>query len=125
MSRGVLVRFALDLLRSCFAKISHFPSLFIEDAELSDIKLKIYKDRFPTSYFLSIGPKSIRRDGKEIFDPYINSALDELVLKNIEVNGEILSSENTEKYIKEIVFDDIYAEGREKSFGKIKRIIFS
>ena len=92
--------------------------------ELSDIKLSIYKDKYPLSYFASIGPKSIRRDGKEIFDPYINSSLTELVIKNVLVNDIPLSSENSEKYIHEIVFDNLYEEGKERSCGKIEKLIF-
>lgn len=92
--------------------------------ELSDIKLSIYKDKYPLSYFASIGPKSIRRDGKEIFDPYINSSLTELVIKNVSVNDIPLNSENSEKYIHEIVFDNLYEEGKERSCGKIEKLIF-
>ncbi len=110
----VLGTFAAFELGSFFGRI-----------ELSDIKLKLYKEKFPNSYFLSIGPKSIRRDGKEIFDPYINSSVDELVLKNVRINGEELKSENSEKYIKEILFENLYGEGRESSAGKIKKITFS
>ena len=92
--------------------------------ELSDIKMKIYKEKFPTSYFAVIGPKSIRRGEKEIFDPYINSSLEELVLKNVSVNGEPLNSENSEKYIHEIVFEDIWSENMPASRGEFKKVIF-
>ena len=91
--------------------------------EFSDIQLKIYKDKFPTSYFVSIGPKSIIRDGKEIFDPQENSVTKELILKNVSVNKEKLSSENIGKYIHEIVFDNLYTGA--VSQGKIENITFA
>ena len=81
-----------------------------------------YKDKFPTSYLASIGPKSIRRGGKDIFDPYINSSVDELVLKQVCVNGEYLNSENSEKYIKEISFNNLYGESCGTYSGEFKRI---
>ena len=92
--------------------------------ELSDIKLRLYKEKFPYSYLITIGPKSIRRDGKEIFDPYINSSVDELILKNVKVNGEELKAENSEQYICEIVFENLYGEEKERTLGKINNIIF-
>ena len=107
----VLGTFAAFEFGSCFGRV-----------ELSDIKLKLYKDKFPTSYIAAIGPKSIRRDGKEIFDPYINSSVDELVLKNVCVNGETLNSENCEKYIKEITFKNLYGECGGTYRGEFKRI---
>ena len=90
--------------------------------ELSDIKLSLYKDKFPSSYLASIGPKSIRRDGKEIFDPYINSFVDELILDGVTVNGEKVSSENSGKYIKEISFVNLYGERDETYNGVFEKI---
>ena len=90
--------------------------------ELSDIKLSLYKDKFPMSYLAAIGPKSIRRNGKEIFDPYINSSVDQLVLKNVRVNGEEVKAENHEKYIKEISFENLYGESDITCCGEFKKV---
>ena len=98
---------------------SHFGRI-----ELSDIRLKLYKDKFPMSYLISIGPKSIRRDGKEIFDPYINSSVEELIFKNVFVNGEAINSGNFGKYVKEIKFTNLYNEGKGDFFGEIKKLSF-
>ncbi len=83
----------------------------------------IYKEKNPTSYLVCIGPKSIRRGKKEIFDPYINSSVDELILTNVSANGEALKEEEKEKYIHEIVFEDIYGENKEAAFGRIKSLV--
>ena len=90
--------------------------------ELSDIKLSLYKDKFPLSYLASIGPKSIRRDGKEIFDPYLNSSIEELILERVTVNGERVNSENCERYIKEISFVNLYEDCANTYKGEFKRI---
>ena len=92
--------------------------------ELKDIKLKLYKDKYPTSYLLSIGPKSIRKSGKEIFDPYTNSSVQELILEGVTVNDEQVNSENSEKYIKKIVFKNLYGETGKTYSGEIKTIVY-
>ena len=91
---------------------------------LSDIKAKVYQEKFPTSYLLSIGPKSARRDGKELFNPDINSSIEELVLKSVLVNGETVDKRKVGKYIKRIVFKNLYGEKNGKFSGKIKKIKF-
>ena len=62
------------------------------------------------------------RDGKlEIFDPEINSLVENLYLKNVCINSE--DTENAKNYIHQIVFDDIYNDGTAIGKGVIKNII--
>lgn len=89
---------------------------------LFDIKAKLYQEKFPTSYLLSIGPKSARRDGKEIFNPKLNSCIEELFLNSVSVNGELITKRNVGKYIKRIVFKNLYGEKSGRFSGKIKKI---
>ena len=86
-----------------------------------NIDLKLYKDKYPFSYFLCIGPKSVLVDNSvEIFDPYLSSALDELHLKNIYVNGK--KAEDFSPLLREIKFDNINNDGFSTGKGEIKKI---
>jgi len=90
--------------------------------EFTDITLTRY-DRFPMSFLIAVGPKSIRRgeDGKiEVFDPYIGSEVDAIELKNIEINGE--KPDDIAPFIHEIVFDHLYDDAPSTARGKIRRI---
>ena len=73
------------------------------------------------SYFLCAGPKSVRQGKTEIFDPEINSVIENVFLKNVSVNSG--STENAKEYIRQIRFDDIYGDGTSTGRGIIKNII--
>ena len=88
---------------------------------LENINLKIYKDKYPYSYLVSIGPKSVQMGEKEIFDPYVSSKLQKLYLSNIKVNGEVVI--DFTDYVKEIKFDDLYGDGFSSGCGEIEEII--
>lgn len=89
-----------------------------------NINVKLNKEKYPMSYFLSIGPKSVPSIflGKpaELFDPYISSYADELILENVTVNGE--KDWKIENAIKEIEFNDVNSDGNSTATGKIKKI---
>ena len=95
------------------------------DIYFEDIDVTLHRDIYPTSYFLCIGPKSVRyQDAEghwmEVFDPGISSQVENLYLKNIKINGEYMS--DPESYVREIVFDDLYGDGQAIGTGKIKNI---
>ncbi len=88
-----------------------------------NIKVTIDKQRSPMSFFITIGAKSIRYQKWEIFDPQIGAVADKIELRNILINGEIMQEQDADKYVCQIVFDDIYKDGRSSSIGKIKELV--
>jgi len=57
----------------------------------------------------------------EIFDPEINSFVENVYLKNVCVNSG--DTENSKNYIHQIAFDDIYNDGTATGKGVINNII--
>lgn len=90
--------------------------------EFDDISLTRY-DRFPMSFLIAVGPKSIRagEDGKiEVFDPYVGSEVGTIALKNVEING--VKPEDMSPFIHEIVFDHLYDDAPSTARGRIHRV---
>ena len=87
-----------------------------------NLRVTLHRDTFPLSYFILVGPKSIKHDDKEIFDPYVSGTVEELVLANVTVNGAPLTRENASEYIDTVSFDDLYGDGKACGKGEIKRI---
>ena len=88
---------------------------------LKNIRLTLYPDRQPLSCLMTVGPKSTPLNGREIFDPYVSCRLDTLVLSGVTVNG--LPVTEQEKYVQEIVFDDLYGDGFSSGRGEVGEII--
>ncbi len=92
----------------------------------SNINITLHKDKFPMSYFLTVGPKSIpnvyENTTYEIFDPYISSCIEELHLEKVLLNGQT----DWQKCfgIKEIEYFDINHDSNSTANGKIKKIIY-
>lgn len=63
----------------------------LQHLSLENIHLTLHRDRYPYSYLLTCGPKSVQDGDCEIFDPYVHCRLEHLTLKNISINGEITS----------------------------------
>lgn len=95
----------------------------IEQISFENVSVQLDREKYPMSFFLCIGPKSVRMENAEIFDPYISSTAQRVILKNIFVNGQKVTKETLKEVVHEIVFDDIYQEGAEKTFGKIEEIL--
>ena len=91
-------------------------NLFFEN-----IKVTLHRDKYPMSFFLCVGPKSVREGKIEIFDPEINSTVENVYLKNVSV--DLGDTENAKEYIRRIRFDDIYGDGKTMGRGIIKNII--
>ena len=87
---------------------------------LENINITLYKNKYPLSRLLCCGPKSAILSGREVFDPYINSKVKELHLKNIFINGEKLTS--VQEYIKTTAFEDVNNDGVSSGKGVIERI---
>lgn len=93
----------------------------IKNISFENINVKLYKEKYPMSYLVCVGPKSVRQGEFEIFDPGLSSTVENMYLKNIKVNGKKIS--DIKDYVKEIVFDDIYKDGKASAKGEIKNII--
>lgn len=88
-----------------------------------NIELTLHREKYPLSYLVCIGPKSVRfNDGGEVFDPYLSSAVESLHLEGITVNGKV--PDDISPYIKEIVFDRLYDDIPSTGYGKINKIIY-
>ena len=85
-----------------------------------NIVLTLYKKRYPLSYLICVGPKSVIYQGKEIFDPYISCCVETIEMKNITVNGE--KTEDSSVLVKTVTFDDINADGFSTGRGEIGEI---
>lgn len=85
-----------------------------------NIKVELHRDKYPMSFLMCIGPKTSRIDDLEIFDPEISSEVENVYLKNVSVNSG--DTFDAEKYIHEIVFNDIYGDGKAVGKGRIKNI---
>ncbi len=94
---------------------------------LADIRLTLHRDKYPYSYLIAVGPKSVRLDRgtpeeSEIFDPQITCTVRELTLQNIEINGERLLLSSIAPYIREIRFDDVYNDATATGHGEIESV---
>ncbi len=90
---------------------------------LKNIDITLHRDIYPCSYLLCIGPKSARfSDGREAFDPYFSSVVENLYLEGITVNGTI--PEDISQYVREIAFDNLYEDMPSTANGKIVNLIY-
>lgn len=88
-----------------------------------NIDIKLYKEKYPLSYLVCIGPKSVRfENGGEVFDPYLSSTVKNIYFENITVNGE--HPDDIKKYVKEIEFDALYDDIPSTGRGKIENITY-
>lgn len=85
-----------------------------------NIALTLYKERYPLSYLVCVGPKSVVHKGKEVFDPYISSRIETIELKNITVNGK--KAEDAAELVKTTVFHDVNGDGFSTGRGEIGEI---
>lgn len=97
--------------------------LNVKNLSLRNVDLTLHRERYPYSYLLCIGPKSVRlADGREIFDPHLSSVAERVYLENITVNGE--RPEKIEPYLRQIVFDHLYPDMSSTAEGRIGQIVY-
>ena len=77
-------------------------------------------DRFPMAFLAVVGPKSVRVGDREIFDPYAGCVVDELVFRDISVNGR--EPVAIEPPIFQVNFDDVNRDGHSTARGEVRRI---
>ena len=97
--------------------------LNVNNIYLKNISITLYREKYPYSYLLCIGPKSVRfENGDEVFDPYFSSVAKNVYLENIKINGD--TPKDITPYIKEIVFDNLYDDIPSTASGKIENVIY-
>ncbi|MBE6930468.1 MAG: hypothetical protein E7463_09320 [Ruminococcaceae bacterium] len=107
-----------DPVRGCFGAFEINANL--GTVTLENIDIKLYKERYPLSYLVSVGPKSTRREDNECFDPYLSSTTEKLILKNVTVNGR--NDFDIRDVVREVSFDDINADGHSTGAGKVRSV---
>lgn len=85
-----------------------------------NIDLTLYKEKYPYSYLVCVGPKSVRSGDREVFDPYLSSTIGCMELRNVTVNGAV--PENPGGLIHTIAFDDVNGDGNSTGKGEIEHI---
>ena len=93
----------------------------IGNLAFSNVRATLNRKRFPRCQLLCVGPKSARDGNTECFDPYVQCQLENLWLEDIQINGEKL--EDCAKWIHEVDFENLYADGPTNGKGKINKII--
>jgi len=86
-----------------------------------NIDLTLHRELFPMSQLICVGPKSVRRDDLEIFDPYLSSHVGRIELSDIRINGERIT--DAKAFVREIAFDDINEDGHSSGRGTIGEVI--
>ncbi|MBQ9747700.1 MAG: hypothetical protein IJV98_02840 [Clostridia bacterium] len=109
-----------DPIRGCFAAFELNANIGYISFE--NIALTLYKERYPLSYLVCVGPKSVIYRGKEIFDPYVSSRVGTIEMENITVNGE--NPRDASMLVKTVAFDDVNGDGASTGRGEIGEIRF-
>jgi len=93
----------------------------IGDISFENIRITLHREKYPLSRMIVVGPKSIRKDDIEVFDPYISNIVGSITLKDITVNGETMKRHGELIHITR--FDNINGDGNSTGKGNIGRII--
>ena len=107
-----------DPVKGCFAVFelgSSLGSVYFENLDIT-----LHRETYPFSYLVCIGPKSARKGEREYFNPALSSHAELLDFKNIRINGEPVT--NIKDYVREIIFSDIYNDGKSSGKGSISEI---
>jgi len=90
---------------------------------LDNIQYKTTDKVSPYTYLVAVGPMSWRIVGKEdieVFDPYVSATVDMLDMRNIFINGK--QTDDVEKIVKIIEFDDVNQDGFSSGRGKVNHV---
>ena len=108
-------------------KVGYFGMFFLNSnigyISLDNIKYKTTDEVSPYTYLVAIGPMSWKRveeEDVEVFDPYVSTTVDTLDMKNIFINGN--HTDNVEKILKVIEFDDVNQDGFSSGKGKVNQV---
>ncbi|MBE6666419.1 MAG: hypothetical protein E7603_09440 [Ruminococcaceae bacterium] len=95
----------------------------IGNISFENIRLTLHEDEWKYSYLVCIGPKSSCINGKEFFDPYLSCHAQNLIFKNILINGEPVK--DILSLIREIEFHDVNKDGFSTGKGTVGSITFN
>ena len=84
-----------------------------------NIRITLHEN-YPLTSPVVVGPKSIRLDQYEIFDPYITGGAEKIEFKNVYINGQKANSAAELVHITE--FDDINRDGKSSGRGYVREI---
>ena len=92
----------------------------VKNIRFSDVAVRLNKEKYPNSYFMTVGPKSqyVEEKHLELFDPYVSCAAENIRYKDVRINGQI--AEDLEKDIKIVEFGKLYPSSL--PFGKGKAV---
>lgn len=91
---------------------------FVKNLRFKNVKVRLDKEKYPNSYFITAGPKSqyIKEKRLELFDPYVSCTVDGVFYSDVYINGAL--QDDLTPYIKEVAFSALYPS--ELPFGKGK-----
>ena len=87
---------------------------------LENVRVTLHNDKYPLSRLIVVGPKSARKGELEVFDPYISNRVECISLKDVTVNGELLT--NCEGHIRITRFDDVNGDGKSTGQGFLEKV---
>ena len=92
---------------------------FVKNLRFKNVKVKLDKEKYPNSYFLTVGPKSqyISEKKLELFDPYVSCVADGMTYDGVYING-VLTNDLT-PFIKEVAFENLYPSSLPFGKGRI------
>ncbi len=92
-----------------------------------NIDLTLYPKKYPMSCLACIGPKSVRVEDREIFDPYLSSHARTVEMKNIRINGLAVNdsdiSDKADQLFRTIMFEDINHDGNSTGAGTVDSVL--
>lgn len=95
--------------------------LNVKNIYFKNIEVTLYRDRFPYSYVMCIGPKAVRNAvGMEVFDPSFSSVAENVQFQDLKVCGKKVN--DLDGLVREIVFDHIYDDMPSTASGRIKKL---
>ena len=94
----------------------------IKNLYFENVRAKLYRDKYPMSGLLSVGPKSAPLGSdSEIFDPYLSSKIENLHYKDIYINSQKI--DDIKPYVRISAFNDINKDGRSTAKGEVENYI--
>ena len=112
---------ANDAIKGSFAGFEL--GLNAKNLYIKNVDITLYREKYPYSYLICIGPKSARgENGIEFFDPCFSSVAENVYLEGITINGKAV--DDISPYVKEIEFNNLYDDILATGYGKIKNLVY-
>ncbi len=82
-----------------------------------NIAIRFHLDKWPLSHLAVVGPKSLRMDSHEVFDPYVSCRVGRITVEGLNVRGK-----SPDELVRATVFDDVNRDGRSSGRGVIGKL---